>query len=265
MVTLRMLIFTIVALGLSGCASVPVTGRRQLALVSSSSLEALSAEAYGQMMQEVRLSGDNEKNALLQEVGRRLADSAEKFMRENSMAADIGSYDWEFNLIDDDKTINAFAMAGGKIAVYTGIFSIAKNPQQLATVISHEIAHVIANHSGERMSQLLLANLGNVVLSQAMKEKPETTRQLAAAAYGAGANIGILLPYSRTHEREADRIGLIIMAQAGYDPRAAVDFWLAMNEEAGARPLEFLSTHPDPQRRIESIRGYLPEALGYYK
>jgi predicted Zn-dependent protease len=132
-------------------------------------------------------------------------------------------------------------------------------------VVGHEVAHAIANHGGERMSQLLLADLGGMALSKAVEEKPEETRQLAFLAYGVGAQVGVLLPYSRTHESEADRIGLILMARAGYDPRSAVPFWERMAAQKGAEPPEFLSTHPSSDRRIEDIRMHLPEALGYYE
>jgi predicted Zn-dependent protease len=185
---------------LTGCASVPITGRKQLSLVPASQLEMLSSQGYGEIIKDAKLSTDSKQNALLQRVGNRIAVSTEKFMRENGMGQNIRNYDWEFKLIEDQEKINAFAMAGGKIGVYTGIFSVAKDEAQLATVISHEISHVIANHAGERMSQLLVANLGNVILSQALKEKPGETKQLAMLAYGAGANIAVLLPYSRTHE-----------------------------------------------------------------
>ncbi len=260
----RLMIF-VLGVALTGCASVPITGRKQLSLVPVSQLEMLSSQSYGQLINKTGLSNDEKKNSLLQKVGKRIAFSAEEFMRQNGMQEYIRNYDWEFSLIEDDKKINAFAMAGGKVGVYTGILSITGTEAGLATVLSHEIAHVIANHAGERMSQLLLANLGNVVLSQALRDKPDKTRQLTMLAYGASANIGVLLPFSRTHEREADRIGLILMAQAGYNPEAALGFWGRMNQKSGNRPLEFLSTHPDPKKRIESIKAYLPEAMSYYK
>jgi len=186
-------------------------------------------------------------------------------MRDNAMQQYIRDYKWEFNLIDDDEIVNAFAMAGGKVAVYTGMLPVARDEAGLAAVIAHEVAHVIANHAGERMSQLLLANLGNIALSQALKEQPDKTRQLAMAAYGLGANVGVLLPYSRMHEQEADRIGLILMAQAGYNPQEAIGLWRRMLQQERNRPFEFLSTHPSPEHRIASMRRNLPEALMYYK
>jgi len=156
-------------------------------------------------------------------------------------------------------------MPGGKIAVYTGILPVARDGAGLATVMAHEVAHAIANHGGERMSQLLLAQLGGMALSRAIREKPEETRELLMMAYGIGANIGVLLPYSRQHESEADRIGLILMAQAGYDPVAAIAFWQRMAARGQGEPPEFLSTHPSHATRIEDLRTWIPEADSYYR
>lgn len=259
---IRFNILTVVIL-LTGCVTVPITGRKQLSFVPPSQLEMLSSQSYSQFLAKSKLSTDKEKIEMVRRVGRLIAESAEQFMRDNSMQQYIREYNWEFNLVEDESA-NAFAMAGGKVAVYTGILQVAQDEAGLATVISHEIAHVIANHAGERMSHLLLANLGNIALSQALKEKPEKTRQLAMAAYGVGANVGILLPYSRTHEEEADRIGLILMAQAGYNPESAIGFWQRMLAQEKVRPPEFLSTHPSAQNRIISIRRNLPEAMKYY-
>jgi predicted Zn-dependent protease len=187
-------------------------------------------------------------------------------MRANGMSAVAGTYKWEFSLIQDDATANAFCMSGGKVGVYTGILPITQNSAGLAVVVAHEVAHALANHGGERMSQLLLAQLGGMALSQAIRQKPEETQQLAMAAYGLGANVGVLLPYDRKQESEADRIGLILMAQAGYDPQAAIAFWQRMEAKgSGGAPPEFLSTHPSHATRIEDLRKWLPEALTYYK
>ncbi len=157
-------------------------------------------------------------------------------------------------------------MPGGKVGVYSGILPITKNSAGLAVVVAHEVAHALANHGGERMSQLLLAQLGGMALSQALSQKPAETQQLAMMAYGLGANVGVLLPYDRKQESEADRIGLILMAQAGYDPQAAISFWQRMEAQgSGGAPPEFLSTHPSHATRISDLRTWLPEAMGYYK
>jgi predicted Zn-dependent protease len=248
-----------------GCATVPVTGRQQLSLVPQVDLVQASAEGYRELIAASRLSTDSAATARVSRVGGRVASAAEAFLRDHEMGASIRYYDWEFALIDDDETINAFCMSGGKIAVYSGILPAAEDETGLAVVVAHEVAHAIANHGGERMSQLLLAELGGMALARAMQEKPEETQDLVFLAYGIGAQVGVLLPYSRQHELEADRIGLILMARAGYDPRQAVPFWQRMAAAGGARPPEFLSTHPAPESRIDSIREHLPEAVGQYQ
>ena len=186
-------------------------------------------------------------------------------MRENGMEKEIETYHWEFNLIEDDKTINAFCMPGGKIAVYTGILPVTQDENGLAVVLGHEVAHALANHGGERMSQMMLAQLGATSLSVALSSQPALAKDLIMQAYGVGANVGVLLPYSRRHELEADHIGLILMARGGYDPRTAIPFWQRMNNVGGERPPEFLSTHPTPEKRIEDIQKEIPEAMKYYK
>lgn len=252
--------------GLSGgCATVPITGRSQLSLMPESELAALGAENYREFLAGEELSSDQAKTRMVVEVGQNIARSTEQFMRANGMAGLVGNYQWEFALIEDDSTANAFCMPGGKVAVYTGILPVARDATGLAVVVGHEVAHALANHGGERMSQLLLAQLGGMALSQALSQKPEETQQLAMMAYGLGANVGVLLPYDRKQESEADRIGLILMAQAGYDPQAAVPFWQRMNARGSGAPPEFLSTHPSHATRIEDLRGWLPEAMGYYR
>jgi predicted Zn-dependent protease len=254
-----------ISLLMTACATVPVTGRRQLSLVSSAEMATLGAESYQQFLSESKLSQDPRQAKMVTDVGARLSASAESFMRENGMEEDLQYYRWEFNLVDADTTVNAFCLPGGKIGVYSGILPVARDETGLAVVVGHEVAHAIANHGGERMSQLLLAQLGGMALSRAVKEKPEKTQELLQLAYGIGANVGVLLPYSRQHESEADRIGLILMARAGYDPRMAVPFWERMSQQGGPRPPEFLSTHPAPERRIEDIKDHLAEALKYYQ
>jgi len=260
---LAILLFT--AILLAGCATVPLTGRRQLSLVSDSEMVALGAQSYEQFLKESNLSEDARETKMVRDVGNRISLSAEDFMREHGMEKDLEHYRWEYSLIEADTVVNAFCMPGGKIGVYSGILPLAQSENGLAVVMGHEVAHAIAKHGNERMSQLLLAQLGGIALSKAVEEQPEKTRQLALAAYGIGAQVGVLLPYSRQHESEADRIGLILMARAGYDPREAVPFWQRMNQQGGARPPEFLSTHPAPERRIKDIRNHLAEALEYYR
>lgn len=261
----RLLIFFISFVLLIGCATVPMTGRKQLSIIPQAQLIALSEENYRSVLNESNLSQDTQKVQMVSDVGEKIALSAEEFMIENGMGNEVGNYQWELNLIEDEKTVNAFCMPGGKIAVYTGILPVAQDENGLAVVLSHEVAHALANHGGERMSQLLIAQLGGITLAEAVEEKPEKTRDLLMLAYGLSVNIGILLPYSRGHELEADYIGLFLMARAGYDPRAAVPFWKRMSEQGSKNPPEFLSTHPAYEKRIADIQKSLPDALKYYK
>lgn len=248
-----------------GCSTVPITGRKQLSFIPQNQLVASSIESYHQLLSESKISQDAQKKQMVVDVGKKIAASAEQFMRENGMEKELQNYQWEFNLIEDDKTVNAFCMPGGKIAVYTGILPVTQDETGLAVVLGHEVAHALANHGGERMSQLLIVQVGATSLSAALSGQPAQTRQLLLQAFGLGANVGVLLPYSRSHELEADHIGLILMARAGYDPRSAIPFWQRMGNLGGERPPEFLSTHPAPERRIEDIRNEIPEAMKYYK
>ncbi len=251
---------------LSACATVPLTGRQQLQLVSEPQILKLSLQNYREILKKSKLSQDREKVEMLNRAGRRIASATEDFLRESGLEHELQNYSWEFKLIDDDETANAFCMPGGKIAVYSGLWKYSRDEAGLAVVIGHEVAHAVAKHGSERMSQALLVQLGGIALAVAVAEKPSETKQLYLAAFGAGATIGIMLPYSRQHEYEADRIGLTLMARAGYDPREAVGLWQRMNEESkGKRPPEWLSTHPAPEARIEAIRSFLPEARQYYR
>ncbi|MEW6665007.1 MAG: M48 family metallopeptidase [Thermodesulfobacteriota bacterium] len=257
-------VLTLVLL-LSACAEVPVTHRQSLQLLPQSQLMGMSLQEYSNVLKKSKLSQDREKVEMVRRVGSAIARSAENFLRDEGREDQIKEYKWEFNLIEDDKVVNAWCMPGGKVAVYTGILPVTRDETGLAVVIGHEVAHALANHGNERMSQGLLATVGTVVLSVALSEKPSQTRNLFLAAFGVGTSVGILLPYSRLHESEADRIGLMLTARAGYDPREAVPFWARMNEKGGAAPPEFLSTHPAPASRIEDIKRHLPEAMRYYR
>ena len=247
------------------CATVPITNRQSLHMVPDPELMELSFQQYEQVMKKSRLSDDRNMVAMVRKVGMKLARVSETFLREAGMGDTLSNYQWEFNLIEDDEMINAWVMPGGKAAVYTGILKYTQDETGLAVVLGHEVAHAIAGHGNERMSQALLAQMGGMALSAALASQPGETQALAMAAFGAGASIGVLLPYSRLHESEADRIGLTLMARCGYDPRAAVPFWKRMNSASQSRPPELLSTHPAPETRIENIEKYIPEAMPYYK
>jgi len=249
---------------LIGCSTVPITGRRQISFIPQGELMTLSDQNYKQVLSQSKISTDTVSKQKVTEVGRKIAAAAEVFMRENGREKDLANYKWEFNLIEDSKTVNAFCLPGGKIVVYTGILPVAKNENGLATVMSHEVAHALANHGGERMSQQLLVQAGGMGLAQIMKTKPALAQQLLMQAYGAGSQVGILLPYSRSHESEADHIGLILMARAGYDPQTATAFWERMSALGGAKPPALLSTHPANARRIADIQKEIPEAEKYY-
>ncbi len=255
----------IIPILLLGCATVPITGRRQLSLVSQYQMLSLGQASYEQVLHQEKLSHDKEKIEMVNRVGVRIADSAEQFMRENRMQRELSEYDWRFILIDDGENANAFCLPGGKIGIYSGILKYTQDEDGLAVVMSHEVAHAIANHGGERMSQLLLIQLGGATLAAAMKDKPQKTQQYFLLAYGVGANLGVMLPYSRLQETEADRIGLALMTRAGYDPRKAVVLWQRLNNNNQSRPPAFLSTHPAPENRIENIKRQIPYALRYYK
>jgi predicted Zn-dependent protease len=250
---------------LFSCATVPITERRAIHLVSDEEMTALSFQEYTKVIQQSKLSHNPAEVSMVKNVGVRIARATEDLLKEKGMAEDVRNYKWEFNLIDDPKTVNAWCMPGGKVAVYTGILLVAKDETGLAVVMGHEIAHAVAKHGNERMSQGLLAQLGGVALSVALSTQPAATTDLFLSAYGLGTQVGVLLPYSRVHETEADKIGLALMARAGYDPREAVPFWKRMNEKGGSRPPEFLSTHPAPETRIREIEAYLPEAMKYYR
>lgn len=250
----------------ASCDTVPITGRSQFNIIPDSTMNQMADEEYKKFLSENKKSTDPNQTALVQRVGLRIADAVERYCRENGMAENVKGYKWEFNLIDD-KQVNAWAMPGGKVVVYTGILPITQNENGLAVVMAHEVAHAIARHGSERMSQGLVAEMGGMALSEAVASKPAATQELFMRSYGMAANVGVLLPYSRLHESEADHLGLIFMAMAGYDPHGAVDFWQRMADQANGanKPPEFLSTHPADQTRINSIKSRLPEAMQYYK
>lgn len=247
----------------SSCSTVPLTGRKQLALVSSSEIMALSQQSYQQVLNEGRLSNNQQYVNQVQTVGSRIARAVEIYMRELNEADNVQGFNWEFHVLAED-VVNAWCMPGGKVAFYEGIMPICENETGIAVVMGHEIAHAVAQHGRERMSQGLAAQFGGAALSVALQEKPQATQQLAMAAFGLGTQVGVLLPYAREQESEADRLGLMFMAKAGYDPRAAIPFWNRMQAEGGAQPPEFLSTHPHPDTRIKQLNRYMDEAYSVY-
>jgi len=236
------------------CSKVPLTGRSRFLLVDEATEFQMGVTGYEQVLEESNLSGDKELVSRVRTIGEAIAE-----------VTDRDDFDWEFNVIEADSIANAFCLPGGKVAVYTGITELAGSDDELATVMAHEIAHAIARHGAERMTQMLMVDLGGMALSEALSTQTETTLELASIAYGVGSGLLYVLPYSRTHESEADYMGLLYMARAGYDPRAAVDFWVKMQQQGGPAPPEFLSTHPNPDTRIEDLQEWMPEALKYYE
>ncbi len=248
---------------LSSCATVPLTGRKQLSLVNESEVMALSLSQYDQFIKSNKISGNKAETDRVRRVGGRIAVAVEKYFKGKGLSSYLNGYKWEFNLIED-KSINAWCMPGGKVVVFTGILPLMKNDAQLATVMSHEIAHAVARHGSERMSEQLVAQGFGTALSVAVSEKPQQTQQLAMAAFGLGSQLGYALPFSRIHEYEADEMGLYFMAMAGYDPNQSIDFWKTMAKNSTSTTPEFLSTHPLDENRIARINDKLPEALKYY-
>lgn len=240
-----------------------MTGRKQFVAIPSAQMISLSAESYSQVLAEGKLSSNSAYVTMVRRVGQRLTAAVETYMKQNELEALIEGYDWQYNvLVSED--LNAWCMPGGQIAFYEGIMPVCQDESGVAVVMGHEIAHAVAQHGNERMSQQLALQMGGVALSEALKTKKQETIDLAMLAFGVGAQVGVLLPYSRTHESEADELGLYFMAMAGYNPQAAPDFWKRMEAKASARPPEFLSTHPDPSNRIANLERLMPKAMEYY-
>lgn len=233
----------------AGCETVPITGRSQFNLMSESEESQLGIEAYNQVVAKAKLSTNAAAAESVRRVGSRIA------------AVTGQNYQWEYRLLEDPQA-NAFALPGGKIAVYTGILPITRDDAGLAAVLGHEVSHVIARHSGERMTQQIAAQMGFGIIGNILGASPQTIQSL-----GSVVAAGLLLPFDRRQESEADHIGLVYMAKAGYDPHAARDLWVRMAEasKSQSRPPEFLSTHPSEETRIKQIEGWLPEAMKYYQ
>ena len=254
----------IVVVGLQSCSSVPVTGRSQLNIIPDSEIMATSYSQYSEFLRENKISTNAEKTALVRNVGTRIQRAVEEFFKEKGLSAELAGYKWEFNLIESDQ-VNAWCMPGGKVVFYTGILPVCRDEIGIAVVMGHEVAHAVAEHGAERMSHALLAQAGETALAVAMKNEPAETQALWMGAFGLGAQFGVMLPFSRSHESEADHLGLIFMAMAGYDPNSAVGFWERMAAQGGQKPPEFMSTHPSDATRISDIKKHLPEAMKYFK
>ncbi|MDD3968029.1 MAG: M48 family metallopeptidase [Proteiniphilum sp.] len=257
--------FTLLLTGLllSSCGSVPFTGRRQLQLVSNNEVIALSLQQYQDFIRTAPLESGTTNAQMVSRIGSRIAKAVETFYTNNGYQSELENYAWEFRLVKEN-SVNAFAMPGGKVVIYTGLLPVTQTEDALAVVIGHEIAHVIARHSNERMSQQIALQYGGAIAGGLLGNS-QAMQQLGSTVFGLGAQYGVMMPYARKQEYEADEIGLIIMAMAGYDPRVAVPFWTRMAQSGGAQVPEFLSTHPTDSKRIARIQEIMPQLLTYYK
>lgn len=249
------------------CSTNPLTKKSQLTLLPESELQAMGSQQYQQFLSTNRvISASNNRDAeMVKRVGQRIVRAVESYYAQNGISEKLNGYKWEYNLVDD-KAINAWCMPGGKIVVYTGLLPVTQNEAALAAVIGHEVSHALLQHGNQRMSQGLLQQLGGVALSVAVANKPAETQNLFMTAYGAGTTVGVILPFSRNQELEADRFGLIWTAMAGYNPQEAIALWERMEKASqGQSPPEFLSTHPSEGKRITQLQKFMPEAMKYYK
>lgn len=242
------------------CATNPFTGKKTMAFVPDSSLFASSFQQYSEFIKENKVVTGTSDAQMVQRVGDKIRKASEQWLKANGYSNYLNDYKWEYKLVQDD-AVNAWCMPGGKIVVYTGLMKVAQGEAGLATVMGHEVAHALANHGQQRMSASVLQQLGAVGVGVATGNSSKETQQLAMAAYGAGSNIGGMMPFSRKHESEADQIGLTLMAIAGYNPSEALDFWKRMSAKSGGSNVpEMLSTHPSDQTRIANLQKLIPQA-----
>ncbi|MAD98365.1 MAG: peptidase M48 [Flavobacteriaceae bacterium] len=247
------------SLFLVDCSTVPITGRKRLNLVSDSQILPTSFAQYRGFLEKNKVSSDREMTNQVKEVGKRVSAAVDRFMRANNMVEEANAYKWEFNLVEDN-TVNAWCLPGGKVVFYTGIMPICANEDGVAAVMGHEVAHAFAKHGQERMTSAYGQQIGGILVALGTMDKNPRTQQIWNMAYGIGSTVG-MLAFSRTHETEADKLGLVFMIMAGYNGNEAAEVWVRMSQRAGKRGgPEFLSTHPSNERRIQNLRAYLPEA-----
>lgn len=258
-----------VATLLSSCGTVPITGRRTLNLVSDSEVLAMSQSQYSGFVSQARSQGVLTQDARVNEVSRRLISATNVFLRDNNMTDLIEQMSWEVNVVNSDQ-VNAFCMPGGKIVVYTGLLKLigqgVGSDAELAAVLGHEIAHALARHSSERLSNAMLQSLGGQLLGAAVGNKSQTLQMVINQAYGLGSNVFVALPFGRKQEYEADKMGMVLMALAGYNPNYAISLWQKMaSNSGGGNSNDFLSTHPSEEKRIKEIQAYMPTAMQSFK
>ncbi|MBL7936807.1 MAG: M48 family metallopeptidase [Bacteroidia bacterium] len=247
------------------CQKNAITGRRSISLIPESDMIGMSLTEYDKFLSEHKpLAATDKRTIMVKTVGSKIQKSVEKYYADKGLSSSLNGFKWEFNVVDEN-VVNAWCMPGGKVVVYTGLLPVTQDEASLAVVMGHEIAHAIARHGNERMSQGMMVQFGGLVLSTAMQQKPAVTQALFQQAYGLSTNLG-MLKYSRTHETEADKMGLVFAAMGGYNPEAAVTFWQRMADASGGqKPPELLSTHPSDATRIATLKEFMPQALKYYK
>lgn len=260
----RILGFILLGLFFIGCQTVPLTGRKQLNLLPESELIDMTDTSYTEFLRQNDVLPASHPDARrVREVGTKISKAVEQYLSENGHKKRLQEFDWQFNTVNND-LVNAWCMPGGRVVFYTGILPICQDDNGLAVVMGHEIAHAVARHGNERMSEAMGIEAAGATLGVLISEKPDLTRELLMRSYGIAAGLGTLA-FSRKHESEADKLGLVFMAMAGYDPREAPKFWSRMSAQGGAKPPEFLSTHPSDETRISDLNAYMDEALKYYK
>jgi predicted Zn-dependent protease len=257
----KVISLAIVFLFIVSCSTVPITGRKRINIVSDAQILPASFEQYAGFLKENTISSDAKMTNEIQSVGMNISRAVDKFMRANNMVAEANNYRWEFNLINDP-TVNAWCMPGGKVVFYEGILPICNNTDGIAAVMGHEVAHAFAKHGQERMTTAYGQQLGGIAVAIGTSKKDPRTAQLWNTIYGIGSTVG-MLAYSRTHETEADKLGMVFMIMAGYKPEEAINVWIRMSQrsDASGAPPEFLSTHPSNQTRIANLKAYLPTAV----
>lgn len=248
---------------IQACSTVPLIGRKQISLLPESNMVEMSLTNYSQFLTANKLSANKEQTDMVKRVGARMSVAVEKYLKDNGFQDRIADFKWEFNLVEN-KEPNAWCMPGGKVVFYTGILPLTKNDAGIAVVMGHEIAHAVARHGNERMSQQMVAQFGSAALTEIIKSKPAETQAIYQTVFGLGTQYGVMLPYSRQHEFEGDKLGLIFMAIAGYNPNEAIGFWERMAANSTAKMPQFLSTHPIEENRIAAIKQFLPEAIKFY-
>jgi predicted Zn-dependent protease len=247
------------------CYKVPVTGRHQFRMLPESMLLSMSLTAYNDFLrQNPPMPASHSDAARVKTVGNKMAQTVDHYLATNGFKKVRKNFKWNFELVNNP-SVNAWCMPGGKIVFYSGIMPLVQNDAGIAVIMGHEMAHAVARHGNERMSQQIALYMGGISMAVAMNDKPEETRNLFLAVYGVGGVVGSLA-YSRKHEYEADKIGMVFMAMAGYDPEEAIRFWERMQAySSGAQIPQFLSTHPHHQNRIVEMKKFLPKAKKYYK